>query len=106
MAIRFKCPHCQKALAVKDHLGGKKAACPVCKKAIVIPAPVSMPADLEEFAASALADDAAKAAVEAAKADENKTIDFNCSFCDEELHLPLSEAGKKTPCPECRRIIK
>jgi hypothetical protein len=34
------------------------------------------------------------------------TIDFNCPMCDAELHLPLDLAGKRSPCPECRRIIK
>src|SRR5262249_31932199 len=36
MTIRFKCPHCQKPLGVKDQLAGKKAKCPVCKKDIMI----------------------------------------------------------------------
>jgi len=27
-------------------------------------------------------------------------------MCDAELHLPLDLAGKRSPCPECRRIIK
>lgn len=104
MTIRFRCPHCEKPLAVKDHLAGKKGACPVCKKALVIPAPVSAPADVEDLAAAALADNPA----ETPPVDEGppKTIDFTCDFCDEELHLPLSEAGKKMPCPECRRIIR
>src|SRR2546427_601000 len=35
MPIRFKCPHCQKTLGVKDHLAGRKANCPVCKQAMV-----------------------------------------------------------------------
>jgi hypothetical protein len=34
-------------------------------------------------------------------------VDFNCPYCDTELHLGADLAGKKTPCPnpECRRII-
>ena len=34
MAIKFSCPHCRKALNVKDHLAGKKAQCPACKKPV------------------------------------------------------------------------
>jgi hypothetical protein len=41
-----------------------------------------------------------------AAAEEPKTIDFNCPQCDEPLHLPADLAGKRTSCPECRRIIK
>src|SRR5262249_11802661 len=35
-------------------------------------------------------------------------IKFKCEFCDQELDLPMEEAGKRVPCPnpECRRIIK
>ncbi|MFO0964921.1 MAG: hypothetical protein U0793_04930 [Gemmataceae bacterium] len=108
MAIRFKCPHCNKALAVKDHLGGKKAACPVCKKAIVIPAatPVTSPADLEALAAAAFADDAAAAAVQAAEELSKQTIDFDCPYCSEAIQMPLAEAGKQGQCPECKHIIK
>ncbi len=103
MAIRFKCPHCQKPLSVKDHLAGKKAVCPVCKKAIAIPAPVAAPADLEAFAAEALADKPAEKAPEPVS---TKTIEFACPICDEELSLSADLAGKKTPCPKCTNIIK
>jgi hypothetical protein len=100
MVIKFKCPHCHKALSVKEHLAGKRAPCPACKKVLVIPAPQAAPADLEEFAARALADEPQAAAVPAG------TIDFTCPYCDEALHLPANLGGKQTPCPECRRIIK
>jgi len=102
MAIRFKCPHCEKSLAVKDHLAGKKGACPACKQALVIPEPV----DMEALAAAALTENAAEAAKEAAEELATQFVDFTCPFCDEELHLPAAEAGKKSQCPECRRIIK
>ncbi len=37
-----------------------------------------------------------------------KTIDFTCMYCEQELHLPLEEAGKQMQCPnvECKRILK
>lgn len=114
MPIRFKCPHCQKTLSVKDHLAGKKAACPACKKALVIPsparapvqapAPAEPPEDVEAAAAAALTDEP-----KPPPQDETpQTIDFTCPFCDEEVHMPLASAGKQEQCPnaECRRIIK
>jgi hypothetical protein len=102
MTIRFKCPHCQKSLSVKDHLAGKKAACPVCKHAITIPTPKSEPVDVEAFAAEALADKPVEKVPEPVS---TKTVDFICPFCDEELKLSADLAGKKTPCPKCTRVI-
>ena len=101
MTIRFKCEHCHKPLSVKDHLAGKKAACPVCKKTIAIPAAVTAPVDVDALVAEALADQAAEKAAEPVK-----FIDFICPFCDEELKLPADLGGKKTPCPKCTNIIK
>jgi hypothetical protein len=121
MTIRFRCPHCKKPLGVKDHLAGKKAACPLCKKALVIPplkqpppvanqpAPVETPGmpepppeEVENLAASALADELAQTE------EVERKIDFTCDFCETPISLPLSEAGKRIQCPneECRRILK
>jgi hypothetical protein len=117
MAIKFTCPHCQKPLSVKDQLAGKKGNCPFCKKVLTVPKPAAAtagpaapaapaeaaappPADMENEAASLLADQPAPE-----EQAEAKTVDFNCPYCDEELHLSADLAGKKAPCPECRRII-
>src|SRR5205807_2384941 len=94
--------HCEKPLSVKDHLAGKRAACPNCKKVLTIPAPVSEPADVEDFAAAALRDE--PKAAEPPK--ETKTIEFNCPQCDEKVRLSVELAGKQSQCPECQRIIK
>jgi hypothetical protein len=106
MAIKFSCPHCRKALSVKDHLAGKKAQCPACKKPITIPAggraPLSRPADLEALAAAALAEEPKAPAPVV----EQATIEFKCYYCDEQIRVGADLAGKQTPCPECRRIIK
>jgi hypothetical protein len=102
MTIRFKCPHCRKPLGVKDNQAGKRVACPVCKKAVVIPAPRAQPADLEAFAAAALADPAAETKPEPS----NQTIDFTCPFCDEDVKVAFELGGKQTPCPSCRHIVK
>src|SRR5260370_27640781 len=63
------------------------------------------PENIEAEAASAFADEPA---VPAGEDGTPKTIDFKCSWCEEELHLPVELAGKQAPCPnpECRRIIK
>jgi hypothetical protein len=109
MPIKFDCPHCHKKLSVKDHLAGKKGPCPACKKVVTIPgtaaiqaaAPAPNPVDVEAEAAAALSDEpAAEAPV------DTRTVDFECPFCSEMLHLGAELAGKKTSCPECRRIIK
>src|ERR1019366_8751917 len=34
------------------------------------------------------------------------SIKFICEFCDHPMELGMDMAGKRTPCPECRRIIK
>jgi hypothetical protein len=105
MTIKFKCPNpeCTKALSVKDELAGKKAACPKCKKILTIPRAqpesLGMPANLEDFAHSALADPVEEK-------QEATTIDFNCPMCDEPVSMAMEVAGKNSPCPHCRRIIK
>jgi hypothetical protein len=103
MTIRFKCPHCKKTLGVRDHLAGKRAACPVCKKPLTIPAPTAAPADVEALAAAAFGEGAQAAA---APAKEAKPIEFTCPFCDAEVRVSAELGGKQTPCPECKRILK
>jgi hypothetical protein len=105
MPIRFKCPSCKKPLSAKEHMAGKKAVCTACKKPLVIPAPLSNPADVENFAATLLAESPAAAKVEE-KPKSTQTIDFNCPFCEAELHLSAELGGKREPCPECKNIIK
>jgi hypothetical protein len=116
MTIRFKCPHCQKTLGVKDHLAGKKANCPACKKVLRIPAPPPSPApapatapapapvDVEAAAASVFGDEPAPPPEESTA----KPILFTCNWCAEEVQFPAELAGKQAPCPnpECKRIVK
>src|SRR5260370_37015043 len=118
MPIKFYCPHCKRGLSVKDHLAGKRAACPACKKALTIPkgsstthaplrdapprpaAPRPAPADVppvphtdaESAAAEALADEPAAAPKEV------KTVDFTCPSSDAELKIDAELAGQKTSC--------
>jgi hypothetical protein len=129
MPIKFPCPHCKKVLSVKDHLAGKKGTCPVCKKIVTVPSQPAPPATVtpaeppaptngqtakgEPAPPAAPPPEDAEAAAAAALADEPpkevaapQFVDFNCPMCDEPLHLSAELAGKRTPCPECRRIIK
>ncbi len=109
MTIRLKCPNakCQKVLVVKDELAGKRVRCPACKTSVSVGAPVAAPADLEDFAARAFSEDPVAPKAAAATAPKpTGTIDFNCFYCDAELHLPAEQGGKQVPCPECKRIIK
>jgi hypothetical protein len=102
MPIKFKCPHCQKGLSVKEQLAGKRAACPACKKPLTIPVPTAAPADIEDLAASALADEPKPQEA----APEATTIDLDCPFCGEPIHMRADQGGQQAPCPECKRIIK
>jgi hypothetical protein len=64
-------------------------------------APLSKPVDLEAFAAAAFGDEP-----KATPPAEQAAIIFKCYYCDEEVRVGADLAGKQTPCPECRRIIK
>jgi hypothetical protein len=116
--IRFRCPHCQKPLGVKDHLAGKRAKCPTCQKPILIPsasakstptkpaaaAPELPSVEVEELAAAALSEQPETNGQTEAAA----TIDFQCEFCETTIHAPRADAGKRMQCPnpECRTIVK
>jgi hypothetical protein len=114
MSIKFNCQHCKRSLKVSSELAGKKARCPGCKKVVVIPSldpvppPASVPqpaeADVEALAAAALVDQPKPEPVVAAK--QAEPIKFTCFYCDEEIQVSADLAGKQTPCPECRRIVK
>ena len=102
MSIKFSCPHCSKALNVKDHLAGKKAQCPACKKVLTIPTPNKPGShEVEALAAEAFADEEKRIA-----AQPTAKMEFQCPMCDEKISVNAALAGKQAPCPECRRIIK
>jgi hypothetical protein len=107
MSIKFNCPHCQKSLRVNVELAGKKARCPGCRQPLRVPTLEPPPAapDVEALAASALADEPPPVpAPEEPK--QLATISFTCPQCDEKVEVSADLAGKQTPCPECRRIVK
>lgn len=116
--IKFSCPTCTKPFVVKDQLAGRKATCQGCKTELVIPkasgepaqiAPKPAPArtaplpppDAEAVAAEAFADEPVKE-----EPKEVGVVKFACPQCDEPIELSAELAGKRAPCPSCRRIIK
>ncbi len=123
MPITFTCPNpqCKAPMTVPDNLAGKQGKCKKCQTPITVPAPKTngvpaaaapkagpppvpkghapAPVDLEAEALAALSD----APQEVAAATD--LIEFNCPQCDEPLKMPPDLAGKRAPCPECRRII-
>src|SRR6266852_3602347 len=114
MTLKFSCPHCRKGIRVKHELAGKKAKCPACQQVLTIPtvarstsptpAKSTNESDLEAQALAALAEQSKSPSSPAPAS--TKTIDFQCSFCDEKISMSADLAGKRAPCPECRRIIK
>lgn len=104
MAIKFSCPYCKKALAVKDEMAGKKAKCPGCQKILQIPTPKKVTVNADEIAAEVLSDAPKKPPEQ--QPVEAPPIVFKCYFCDEQISFEAALAGKQAPCPECRRIVK
>jgi hypothetical protein len=102
MAIKFNCPQCEQAFSVSEDRAGKRAQCFACKHIFVIPAPSARPADVDEFAAAALAEREG----EEKSAETLAQIEFECPYCDTKVKVDSELAGKQTPCPKCRRIIK
>lgn len=43
--MKFKCPHCQKVLTVKDEFAGRKGKCPACQEVIIAPRLPAKPAE-------------------------------------------------------------
>lgn len=97
MAIQFQCPHCHKALRVRDEWAGKKARCPACQKLLTVASPGR--GDVEDLAAAALSETPAATG-------PAPTVEFACMYCDEQVQVPAELAGKQTPCPHCKRIIR
>src|SRR5262245_13490749 len=116
MTIAIRCPHCDKAYNLKDELKGKRVSCtnPNCKKvftvqpaatpAVPAAAPAAAPAkaaakpaNVEDLALAALAEDG-KAAEAKAAPPEGAPIRVKCQFCDHESTYDAKMAGKNAPC--------
>lgn len=48
MYFKFKCPHCEKSLKVREELAGRKCACPYCKGSVRIPQTIATEPPEEE----------------------------------------------------------
>lgn len=108
MPITFVCPNCKRSLTVADNLAGKRGSCRNCKTVLTVPTPGGArpaakpaPVDVEAAAAALLADEPQQA-----PAADTRTVEFTCPFCDAQVKLGADVAGKRAPCPECRRILK
>jgi hypothetical protein len=68
---------------------------------LTLAAPEGRSEEVEALAAAALTEtEPAPAPVQQA------TVKFNCLYCDEEVEVGADLAGKQTPCPHCRRVVK
>lgn len=125
MLIRINCPNpnCKKQLRIDAKHAGKKISCSGCNQHIRLPSaaelklPAQVPAAVGGAAFTTGADDQiidfdmlASEAVnveKAAQVEETKTvmIEFTCPQCDEPIKIASEHAGKRAPCPSCRRII-
>jgi hypothetical protein len=105
MSIAFQCPKCQKAYTVKDELAGKKVVCRTCQKPIFVPlagaSSAAPSAAVESLAVSALSEEPAAAVAEAPA-----TFEAECPNCMEVVTWDAGKAGKQSPCPRCRRIVR
>ncbi len=101
MEIKFSCSQCHKPLRAREEQAGKKVRCPGCRKILSVPQSPAHAEELEALAAAALADP-----TPAAPAQQAAPIKFTCFYCDESIEIPGELAGKQTPCPHCRRIVK
>lgn len=121
MLISIKCPNpnCKKQLRIDARHAGKKVSCAGCNQHIRLPTAEELKINLKSAVAAPASggeeevidfDMLASQAVHAEKAaevDANKTemVKFTCPQCDEPIEMAAENAGKRAPCPSCRRII-
>lgn len=121
MLIRIHCPNpqCKKQLRIDARHAGKKIACQGCKQHIRLPSaeelklPAKVTAGTEGAGEEEEVIDFDMLASEAVNIDKEQhqtelqsiTVDFTCPQCDEPIKMASEHAGKRAPCPSCRRII-
>ena len=119
MPVQFSCNACKKKFKAADKFAGKTIPCPNCKVPLVVPTlpAVSRPPEITPPQSSVKTKSQAEQDIEAMAAlalEETKQeedvvpqfIQFECTFCDEKISLPIDLGGKQAPCPGCRRILK
>lgn len=121
MLIRINCPNpnCKKQLRIDARHAGKKVSCAGCQQHIRLPTAEELKINVKTLAIvqtsggeeevidfDMLATEAVhaqKAAVE--EANKTEMVKFTCPQCDEPIEMSAENAGKRAPCPSCRRII-
>jgi hypothetical protein len=118
---KARCPACQQAItipasgvasaqqaaaaaATPSAPAARKAPRPAKAEAAAPPPVPSDPPPPEDVDAEAAALFSDKPAQE--EQVEVKEIEFECPMCNEKVKVGADMAGKRTPCPECRRIVK
>lgn len=123
MLIRINCPNqqCKKQLRIDSKHAGKKISCVACKQHIRLPSAEELRLPVQAAAGTSagnaegeeqiidfdmLASEAVQTEKAAAETDlKTEMIEFTCPQCDETVKLAAEHAGKRHPCPSCRRII-
>lgn len=121
MLIRINCPNpnCKKQLRIDARHAGKKISCAGCNQHIRLPTAEELKINVKVAATAPASggeeevidfDMLASQAVHAEKAAEveankTETVKFTCPQCDEPVEVTAENAGKRAPCPSCRRII-
>ncbi|MEI6685108.1 MAG: hypothetical protein WCN64_03145, partial [Planctomycetota bacterium] len=119
MPVQFSCNACKKKFKAADKFAGKTIPCPNCKVPLIVPVlpassaspEIALPQASVKTKSQAEQDIEAMAALalEETKQEEEvvpQFIQFECTFCDEKVSLPVDLGGKQAPCPGCRRILK
>ena len=119
MPVQFTCKSCNKKFKAADKFAGKTIPCPTCKVPLIVPALpagsvlLEMPPPQTSVKTKSQAEQDIEAmaalALEETKQVEDAVpqfIQFECTFCDEKVSLPIDLGGKQAPCPGCRRILK
>lgn len=122
MLIRIHCPNpdCRKELRISAKHAGRKIACTGCHQKIRLPSAEELKLPVAVANAPAAANEeeqiidfdlmAAEAALTEQVAGETALketmIALACPMCDEPIQISAEHAGKRAPCPSCRRIIQ
>ncbi len=101
MAIKLNCPHCKRALRVKDELAGKRVKCSGCQKALTIPEPAHPSAEVEALAAAALSEEPPPRR----QRPRQQLSIFNVLTATKRSTLPPTMRARECPARNARRII-
>ncbi len=85
-----RCSHCNKVLKIRDNLAGKRGRCPACQQVFTIPnqCPETTTQLKSKTSSSA-----------------SQFIQTRCQNCNKLFKAPMSLAGKKVICSECKQAF-